>query len=83
MLDYGIGMTDVVKRPTPGAGGLTAADFREGAAALRERLLAASPRIVSFHGVMAASQYRRHVDGSRERVALGLQSGASAAPWSS
>ena len=73
MLEYGIGMTDVVKRPTPGAGGLTAADFREGAAALRERLLAASPRIVSFHGVMAASQYRRHADGNRERVALGLQ----------
>ncbi len=73
MLDFGIGMTDVVKRPTPGAGGLTAADFRAGAAALRERLLGASPRIVSFHGVMAASQYRRHGDGSRERVALGLQ----------
>ena len=73
MLEYGIGMTDVVKRPTPGAGGLAAADFREGAAALRERLLAAAPRIVSFHGVMAASQYRRHADGSRERVALGLQ----------
>ena len=73
MLEFGIGMTDVVKRPTPGAGGLTAADFRAGAAELRERLLAAAPRIVSFHGVMAASQYRRHADGSRERVALGLQ----------
>ena len=73
MIEFGIGMTDVVKRPTPGAGGLTAADFRAGAAELRERLLSASPRIVSFHGVMAASQYRRHADGSRERVALGLQ----------
>ena len=73
MIEYGIGMTDVVKRPTPGAGGLTAADFRRGAAALRERLLAAPPRIVSFHGVMAASAYRRHADGNRERVALGLQ----------
>ena len=57
---------------TPG-GGATAADFRAGAAELRERLLGASPRIVSFHGVMAASQYRRHADGGRERVALGLQ----------
>ena len=72
MLEYGIGMTDVVKRPTPGAGGLTASDFREGAAALRERLLAASPRIVSFHGVMAASQYRRHADGSREQGGAGV-----------
>ena len=73
MIEFGIGMTDVVKRPTPGAGGLTAADFRAGAAELRVRLLAAAPRIVSFHGVMAASQYRRHADGSRERVALGGQ----------
>ncbi len=73
MLEFGIGMTDVVKRPTPGAGGLTAADFRAGAVELRGRLLAAAPRIVSFHGVMAASQYRRHADGSRERVALGVQ----------
>ena len=81
MLDYGIGMTDVVKRPTAGVGGLTAADFRVGAAALRERLLAAAPRIVSFHGVTAAAQYRRHAGGSRERVGLGLQAwriGASA-----
>lgn len=73
VLQYGIGMTDVVKRPTPGVGGLTAADFRQGAAALRERLLAATPRIVSFHGVTAASQYRRHADGVRQRVPLGLQ----------
>ena len=73
MIEFGIGMTDVVKRPTPGAGELTAADSRAGTAELRERLLAASPRIVSFHGVMAASQYRRHADGSRERVALGVQ----------
>ena len=71
MLEFGIGMTDVVKRPTSGVGALTAADFREGASDLRERLVAAAPRIVSFHGVMAASQYRRHADGDRGRVTLG------------
>ena len=54
MLEFGIGMTDVVKRPTAGVGDLKAADFREGAVDLRERLLAAAPRIVSFHGVMAS-----------------------------
>ena len=43
MLEFGIGMTDVVKLPTAGVGDLKAADFREGAAALRERLLAAGP----------------------------------------
>lgn len=73
MLEFGIGMTDVVKRPSAGVGDLTAADFREGASALRERLVSARPRIVSFHGVMAASQYRRYADGSRDRVSLGLQ----------
>ena len=73
MLEFGIGMTDVVKRPSAGVGDLTAADFREGASALRERLVSVAPRIVSFHGVMAASQYRRYADGSRDRVALGLQ----------
>ncbi len=73
MVEFGIGMTDVVKRPSAGVGDLKAADFREGAVALRNRLRVAKPRIVSFHGVMAASQYRRHADGDRARVALGLQ----------
>ena len=74
VLEYGIGMTDLVKRPTPGVGDLKAADFRTGAAALKERLLPYAPRIVCFHGIMAASYYARHAEGHRSQVALGPQS---------
>ena len=35
MLEFGIGMTDVVKRPTAGVSDLKAADFREGASDLQ------------------------------------------------
>ena len=76
VLEYSIGMTDLVKRPTPGVGDLKAADFRDGAAALKERLLPFAPRIVCFHGIMAASHYARHAEGDRSQVMLGPQ------PWS-
>ena len=76
VLEYSIGMTDIVKRPTPGVADLKTADFRDGAADLNERLLPYAPRIVCFHGIMAAARYTKHVENDRTQVVLGPQ------PWS-
>ncbi len=52
-----IGFTDVVKRPTPGAAQLRAADFKFWAPVLTDKLLAYAPRLVWFHGKLAYRDY--------------------------
>ena len=51
LLAWGIGLTDVVKRPTHGIHELTPAEFRRGAKALRDKLVRYKPRIVCFVGL--------------------------------
>ena len=75
VLEFGIGMTDIVKRPTPGVADLKTSDFRDGAADLKKRLTSYAPSIVCFHGIMAAARYAKHVENNRSPVALGPQ------PW--
>ena len=70
---FGIGFTDLVKRPTRQASGLRAADYRLGAPILQEKLLRYQPRIVCFHGVTVYQPYLRHVEKVKERPELGLQ----------
>lgn len=70
---YGIGLTDVVKRATPQAKGLTAADYRQGAPALRDKLLHYQPRIACFHGLTGYKAYLRYGAGTAERAELGRQ----------
>lgn len=48
--DWGIGLTDVVKRPTSGIHELSPAEFRRGAKALEEKIVYYQPRIVCFVG---------------------------------
>ena len=48
--DWGIGLTDIVKRPTHGIHELTALEFRRGAKALEEKITYYKPRIVCFVG---------------------------------
>lgn len=55
-----IGFTDVVKRATPGAAQLRAADFRAWAPVLTEKILSCAPRLVWFHGKLAYREYLRH-----------------------
>ena len=76
VLEFGIGMTDIVKRPTPGVADLKTADFRGGALDLQVRLTANAPRIVCFHGIMAATHYAKIIHDDRSKIALGHQ------PWS-
>ena len=72
-LGQGIGFTDIVKRPTAGASQLRAADFREGAVALKERLRDADPALVCFNGMTAYRNYVKYVEQVGERPSLGLQ----------
>ncbi len=46
----GLGLTDVVGRPTPGAGDLSASELREGGAGVRERLARVPPRWAAYTG---------------------------------
>ena len=73
LLDYGIGFTDLVKRPTPQASGLSAQDFREWAPVLQAKLLLYQPRIASFHGMLGYKAYLNYAEGVKERPKLGLQ----------
>ena len=72
LLDFGIGFTDVVKRPTPQASGLKAADFRYWAPVLKAELLRYNPRIACFHGVTGYGAYLKHAEGITEKPKLGL-----------
>jgi TDG/mug DNA glycosylase family protein len=48
--DWGIGLTDIVKRPTHGIHELSPTEFRRGAKALEEKIEYYQPRIVCFIG---------------------------------
>ena len=73
LLDYGIGLTDVVKRPTRQGSGLNAADFRRWAPALKAKILEYRPLIACFQGVTGYTAYLKHAEGINERAQLGLQ----------
>jgi TDG/mug DNA glycosylase family protein len=57
LLEFGLGLTDIVKRATHDAAELTAAEFAQGRAALRAKLLCYRPRAVCFVGKLAWQQY--------------------------
>lgn len=73
LLDHGIGLTDVVKRPTPQGSGLKAADYRRWAPVLKDKMLENAPSIVCFQGVMGYGQYLRYAEGSKEKAQVGRQ----------
>ena len=50
---YGIGFTDVVKRPTAGSAELRAREYREGAVRLEALVLRHEPAVVWFQGAQA------------------------------
>lgn len=73
LLDDGIGFTDVAKRPTPMGSGLRAADFRQWAPVLKEKIKRFAPRLVCFHGLMAYKAYLQYGEGVKQNPQLGLQ----------
>ncbi len=69
-----IGFTDVVKKPTPGAGDLRAADFREWAPVLDGHLRHYRPRIAWFNGKGVYQSYLRYGHGVKpDAIELGEQ----------
>lgn len=67
LLEWGIGLTDIVKRPTRGIHEISSAEFRRGAKALHQKLSYYQPRIVCFVGLTG---YRLCCGGSQS---LGMQ----------
>jgi TDG/mug DNA glycosylase family protein len=67
VLEWGIGITDCVKRPTVSAAEVTAAEFRDGVGALLDRVAQCRPRVVCFNGLAG---YRGAFD---RRAGLGRQ----------
>ena len=75
MPQFGIGLTDVVKRPTSQGSGLTAADYRQWAPVLKEKLERYQPLVACYHGMMAYRNYLWHAEGIRLAAGeLGVQS---------
>ncbi len=72
-LEFGLGLTDVVKRWSPSANSLRAEDYREGAPRLLAKLEQASPRVVAFNGKVACERFLSAVNGRRRVATLGRQ----------
>lgn len=73
LLALGIGLTDVVKRPTPRSIGLKADDYRRWSPLLKEKILCYRPRVVCFQGMMAYKAYLKYGEGVTGNPELGLQ----------
>ncbi len=71
--EYGIGFTDVVKRPTANASSLHAADFRDWAPILRDKLEQYAPRIAWFQGKQGCTQYLKYAEGMKAELEWGEQ----------
>jgi TDG/mug DNA glycosylase family protein len=70
VLEWGIGITDCVKRPTVSAAEVSAAEFRHGVEALLAKIARCRARVVCFNGLVG---YRGAFDA---RASLGRQPGS-------
>jgi TDG/mug DNA glycosylase family protein len=68
LLDHGLGVTNVVDRPTRAAAELTPAELREGAAALADLVAEYRPRVLAVLGITAW-----RAGFGRPRAVMGLQ----------
>lgn len=73
VLEFGIGLTDVVKRPSAMANELQAADYQRWVPVVRAKIEKYKPRIVCFHGVSGFRGYLRHGEGVSLRPKSGPQ----------
>jgi TDG/mug DNA glycosylase family protein len=69
VLDYDIGLTNLVDRTSPGQDDLTKDELRAGAEVLKDKLRLYRPRVVCFNGM---GIYQAFI-GSNKRLAIGLQ----------
>jgi len=73
LVEEHIGFTDVVKRSTPSANDLRAADFRAGAPLLLDKITGCKPLIAWFHGRQAYRNFLRYTTPGRQAEDWGLQ----------
>jgi double-stranded uracil-DNA glycosylase len=57
VIEFGIGLTDLVKRPYKTDGELTREDFAEGRIVLSQKLEEYAPRVVAFNGRLTYEQF--------------------------
>jgi TDG/mug DNA glycosylase family protein len=69
LIEFGIGMTDLVKRPTRGIEEIEREEFAEGRVLLGQKLEQFSPRIVAFNGKIVYEKF------AQRACTLGLQKG--------
>ena len=67
MIEFGVGLTDLVKRPTRGVEELTREEFAECRIVLSQKLQEYTPRVVAFNGKMTFESF------SQRPCKLGLQ----------
>jgi TDG/mug DNA glycosylase family protein len=73
LLAFGIGFTDVVKRPTAAASELTSEELSAGARELAAKLARHRPRVACFHGVTGYRSVQRVLSGNTGPIELGGQ----------
>jgi double-stranded uracil-DNA glycosylase len=69
VLEFGVGLTDLVKRWSKSGSSLTAEDYSRGIPRLKAKLLKTAPRVVAFNGKTAFEKFIGH------RARLGMQRG--------
>ena len=67
MIEFGVGLTDVVKRPTRGIEELRREEFSEGRILLGQKLDQYAPQVIAFNGKTAYERF------SQRPCKLGLQ----------
>jgi len=67
VIEFGIGLTDLVKRPTKTTTELTREDFAEGRIVLSQRLGEFTPHVIAFNGKLAFEQF------AQRKCKFGLQ----------
>jgi TDG/mug DNA glycosylase family protein len=75
VIEFGIGLTDLVKRPTKTVEELKREDFAEGRIVLAQKLVEYSPRVVAFNGKLTYEQFaqRKCRFGVQKELLYGAQ----------
>ena len=75
VIEFGIGLTDLVKRPTKVVEELKREDFAEGRIVLAQKLVEYSPRVVAFNGKVVFEQFaqRKCRYGVQKELLYGAQ----------
>ena len=73
LIRFGIGLTDVVKRPSANAGELDAEEFAEWVPVLLRKLRRYAPRVACFHGLTGFRPFLRVALRSDRKPILGPQ----------